>query len=491
MRRLAVLAILLVVLSTTAAPPPPTKVLTYPAAPVKAELDRANLQMAWSLQLPADIVHNGIGSIQLIGTQLYIQLRDGTIVAIDAETGKVDWSRRVGNTYPIIRRLGYDADLVLALDVNRLIALEKKSGIQRWVLDLPDVPVAPPMAGEYLLYVPFSNGRVITYALPETTVMALEKDKKGRTKLAEKVAKIRETVDKVAPLAPTGVNLLSPSTEAGGGRTVSSSSIVTRDATSTNSPTRGATTSMALHKSASYVTKKATAQEIKDAAAEPLFLSSRSPGFRVDNPVLVSPLGILLSGNGRETITFRRDPENPIYKFSTAAPLAMAPVQYGSIAYFACVDGAIYSVDLVAGKVQWQYPAPSSLRQPMVVTDKGVFVTMHQRGLVMINRLTGNAAWIQPDAHSVVAVNKSFVYANDRLGRMLVLDQATGVVLTQVDMSKYNVPFVNDCNDRIILAANDGSVICLHDRGQPVPLTHEGPIIVVPKVVDKSGESAK
>ena len=164
MRRLAVIAILLIVLTSAATPPSPTKTLTHPGVPAKAELDRLNLQLAWSLQLPAYTAKNGIGVIQHIGNQLYIQLRDGTITAVDAETGKVDWSKRVGNTYPVARRLGYDADLVFAMDVNRLIALEKKDGHPRWMLDLPDVPVTPPMAGEYLLYVPFSNGRVFPSA---------------------------------------------------------------------------------------------------------------------------------------------------------------------------------------------------------------------------------------------------------------------------------------------------------------------------------------
>jgi outer membrane protein assembly factor BamB len=474
MRRLTILSILMVVLSTTAAPPVPTKVLTYPIAPTKAELDRVNLQFAWSLQLPADSIHNGIGVMQLIGNQLYVQMRDGTIVAVDAETGQVDWSRRVGTPYPVMRRLGYDEDLVLALDVNRLVALEKKSGVQRWVLDLPDVPVAPPMAGEFLMFVPFTNGRVFTYALPETTVKALEKDRKGREDLREKVAKIREKVNVVAPLAPTGVDLLSRPDDSS-----------RRTASSTAVSTRGGSTSMALHQTPSYVTKDATKEELKEAASRPYFLSSRSPGFRVDHPVLTSPLGIVLSGNGNETVTFRRDPQNPIFKFATATPLAMAPAQYGTTAYFTCVDGTILAVDLVAGKVEWQFAAPSTLRDPLVVTEAGVFATMHQRGLVMIDRKTGSAAWFQPDAQLVLAVNKSYVYANDRLGRLLILDRVTGLVLAQLDSSKFNVPLINVHNDRLILAANDGSLICLHDRDLPKPLSHEGPKIDVPKLFDK------
>ena len=490
MRRFAVLAILLVVLSTSAAPPSPTMTLAYPTAPARADLDRLNLQMAWNLQLPCDAVHNGIGAIQHIGNQLYIQLRDGTIVAVDAETGKIEWSRRIGNAYPVIRRLGYDADLVLALDVNRLIALDKKSGTQRWILELPDAPVSPPMAGDDLLYVPFTNGRVITYALPETRALALEKTREERKDVAERENKIRQKISAAMPLAPTGVNLLKFNSDASGGRGATTSDSTTRSATTSNSTTRSATTSMAMHKSASYITKQSTASEIKDAAAGPLFLSSRSPGFRVDHPVLVSPLGILLSGNNStETLTVRRDPENPIYKFNTAAPLALAPAQYGNSAYFACVDGTISAVDLARGKLLWQTAAPSPLADQMIVTETGVFGALRQGGIVMIDSATGNAAWTQSAAQKLIAVNKSYVYANDRIGRMLVLDRTSGAVLAQFDLSKYNVPFVNDRTDRVILAANDGSVICLRDRDQNTPLLHEAP--PAPKMADKKAEPGK
>jgi hypothetical protein len=329
------------------------------------------------------------------------------------------------------------------------------------------------MAGELLLYVPFANGRVITYALPETVVKALEQDRKGRKAIAEKVAKIRENVGKVAPLVPTGVNLLNA--DASGGRSATSTNVTNRGATTSSSNLRVATTSMALHKSASYTTTRATKEEIADAAIEPTFLSSRSPGFRVDNPVLISPLGLLFSGKSNETLTLRRDPENPSFKFATAAPLAMPPSQFGDSGYFACDDGAVYAVDLAKGKPLWHFAAPSPLKEPMIVTDTGVFGAMRQGGVLMIDRARGNEAWTQPEAQKLVAISKNYVYAYDRIDRLLVLDRATGIVLTQFDMSKFNVPFVNERTDRVILAANDGSLICLRDQGQTEPLRHEVP----------------
>ncbi|MBX7102994.1 MAG: PQQ-binding-like beta-propeller repeat protein [Gemmataceae bacterium] len=458
MRRLFAVVLLFGVGSAGAMPP--SRVLTFPPTPSLPALDRLNLDMAWKLRMPVESRHDGIALIQQIGDQYYVQLRNGTIYALDAKTGTIQWSRRVTNPYPVIRPLGNHPTLVLALDAYRIIGLDKKSGAQQWELTVPEVPVAPPEAGDLLLYVPLSNGRVLTYSLPETTEAILSRDAKGRQQATERIKKIRAIVDTVAGVSPTGIDPRSARGDSYG-----------RTSSPTSFQNRGQSTEMAIRRS-NIVSKDPTPDQIAAASARPLFLSSRSPGFRVDHPVLVSPVGILISGNDQQTLLLRKDVENPTFKFTATAPLAHAPTQFGNVVYFTGVDGAVQAVDLVVGIVKWQVALAALPLQKLVATDSSLYAVTDRLGVVRIDRERGTVLWNQIEARSYVAANDSFVYARDRYGNLLVLDRVTGTPLSRHDLSGFNVPFVSTKDDRIILAANDGSLMCLHDQSQTTPLAH-------------------
>src|SRR5262249_5745018 len=75
-----------------------------------------------------------------------------------------------------------------------------------------------------------------------------------------------------------------------------------------------------------------------------------------------------------------------------------------------------------------------------------------------------------PTGDKVLAVNPKFVYATDRAGRMVVLDRDRGRELSRYNVRDFVVPTANELTDRIYLAANDGLVVCLHDRDYPTPV---------------------
>src|SRR5262249_28425571 len=71
------------------------------------------------------------------------------------------------------------------------------------------------------------------------------------------------------------------------------------------------------------------------------------------------------------------------------------------------------------------------------------------------------------------AVNNKFVYAADSAGRLRVLDRATGKQLSYYEpFREYNFPVHNQTTDRLFLAANNGLLVCLHDREYEKPLVH-------------------
>jgi hypothetical protein len=330
-------------------------------------------------------------------------------------------------------------------------------------LELPEVPIAPPMAGELFLYVPFANGRVQTYAMPETFTKVQQMDSKERTRARQRLAdyrtKFRETEAKTAttgdPRSAGGDKLR--------GRSAAPTTIEQR---SSNATTMNSTTA-----------SRAEARQLlkKDAEApnRPILVLSNSPGFRASFPANVNDVGVLITGQEKEALLLRRDPENPVYRFRTDAPLALAPVEYGHHAYLTCTDATVYSVDLVAGLVDWKFGAGAPVTEQPIITEDSVFVQAANRGLTRIDRKSGAAVWQQPEAVHFQAVNDKFVYANDRFGKLLVLDRKSGAILSHYDLSAFNTVFANRQTDRLILAANDGTVLSLRDQSRAEPMRHQ------------------
>lgn len=476
MKRLATLASVLITL--TAFGQLPSRVLTTPITPSREALDRLNLHLDWRLQLPVESKRDGIANIQHLGQDLFVQLRDGLILCVDAETGTVRWTKRIGNRYPVARKIGYGNDLVFLLDGHRIIALERATGTQRWDLELPELPLAPPMAGDLFMYVPFANGRVQTYALPDTISRVQKLDSVQKDKARQVIIDTRAKLRATDPSATTGAVARPAIVDPTSGRAMTSIGLETRKSTS-----MGETT-----------VNRGELRRIAQVGAEvpdrPTLVISNSPGFRATYPINVNDVGVLITGPGRDALLLRRDPENPVFRFTTDAPMSMPPVDYGTIAYLTSGDSTVQSVDLAAGLINWRFSAGSPIIELPVATEDSVFLQTASRGLIRVDRRTGVAVWIQPEATQFQAVNTKFVYVTDRFGQLLVLDRATGTILSRYDSSDYNIVFPNHQTDRLILASNDGSLLSLHDNGQSRPLEHR-PMQGKPRLPATNGKAGE
>ena len=81
--------------------------------------------------------------------------------------------------------------------------------------------------------------------------------------------------------------------------------------------------------------------------------------------------------------------------------------------------------------------------------EKDLYVTAEGKGLGRLNRDTGEPLWnirkqdYSPEAERILAVNPKFVYAADRVGRLLVLDRKNGAQLSRFDVHDFVFPVVN------------------------------------------------
>jgi hypothetical protein len=213
----------------------------------------------------------------------------------------------------------------------------------------------------------------------------------------------------------------------------------------------------------------------------PLKLWDYQTTKRVYERPAIGARNVLVVGSNGTVIFLNRAGLSPT-EYATEAPVNAPIGQYGNVAYIADQDGVIYALDIDRRVPLWRYTANSGVVRMPQATDQDLFVVVDRGGLIRLDRQTGNKMWQNTDASRFLATNPKFVYATDRIGRLLVLDRQRGLQLAQIDLADFVFPAQNETTDRVLLAANDGTVICLYDKAYPsaLPQQTEGAKIAVP-----------
>lgn len=153
-------------------------------------------------------------------------------------------------------------------------------------------------------------------------------------------------------------------------------------------------------------------------------------------------------------------------------------------------DGNVIAVDLLGGnpegpKIEWRANVGGLLNRQPVATPDGVFVGGHNSGIAKIDTATGEVNWrSEQTVDRVLAVNQEFVYAQDRVGNLLIFDRrgpsntatTRANALAKLPLTGFNVPITNHTTDRMFLAADSGTLVCLRDAAAK----YTRPMAVVP-----------
>lgn len=398
-------------------------VYTAPAIPQREALERLNLKLAWYGFVHNEGRRDGLLSVQLAGRQLLVQTRSGLVTAMDAENGRTLWRTRVGLTYSSALPLGFNRKTVFVVNGTDLYALDRETGSQQWQFSLSGGVSAAPVAGEYQVYISYGNTRLSAYLLPRS-------DQLNEATTLSDVSRYVQSEDAAAGSLPGTFSALP----------VQTWEAVTRD--------------------------------------------------RLEFAPLLGPSGILVTAPEGEVAAWQKFPKEAsgkaieMYRFKLADETVLAaPGHYENMAYVGSQDTNVYAVDIDRGAVVWRYTSGGPVRRTPIATEKDVYVVSDRQGMARIDRATGAPLWRLPrggvyargnaEADRFLAANPKFVYATDPSGRLLILDRATGVKLTTYEGTRdYNVSLSNGDNDRIYLAANNGLIVCLHDREYEKPFRH-------------------
>jgi outer membrane protein assembly factor BamB len=380
---------------------------TRPRIPSRDVLARLNLKEAWHTYIGMDGTHDAIFGVQVLGDQILVQCHSGTVTLLDAQDGTTLWRAQPGKPYMVNESAAHNSRSIFLVRGGELFALDRKTGKIQWHMTLPHGVSATPFADEEHFYLCLLTRELYAYDLPETVQAHLTN-----------------------PLSLTGHDVEAAD----------------------------------LEKAMSVSPRK------PGQLPAPEHLWTYSAETRLERAPLATK--DLLAISGVDGIYFACTKVNgrSLYRFRADAPVTAPLGQYGDIAFMASQDENVYAVDIPKGRMAWRFIAGGPILQKPEIQDDAVYVSPFRGGLFRVDRATGKEIWRNKTAGRFVAANKKFVYTMDRHGHLLVLDKARGNTLSYLDARAYVFPVSNERTDRILLAANNGLILCLHDRDYPQPI---------------------
>jgi hypothetical protein len=198
---------------------------------------------------------------------------------------------------------------------------------------------------------------------------------------------------------------------------------------------------------------------------------------RLVHPPLITRQRVwTLTASPRLLAVLKEDKSPQIDADIPAAPAAAA-AQADDVGYVPLTDGNLLAVRLNSGvgptlKLVWRANVGGLMNRPPVPTHDGVYLSGVGTGVTRVDRQTGELTWRTDATHdTLLAVNREHVYVRDRNGRVHVYDRlrasdlATRLAfpLVSVSLSEFNIPVTNNQTDRILLAADNGLLVCLRD----------------------------
>jgi outer membrane protein assembly factor BamB len=429
------LGALALVAAFAAAEVAPSARFTVPTPPPREVLDRLNLEKGWQEYIPMDGVRDGFDSIQVLPHELLIQTRSGLILLLDAETGKTLWRSRAGIPYRNVNQPAANSTTIVFVNNVTIYGLDRATGAQAWRYRLPGGISAPPVLDEESVFLVTVAERLYNFFLPRVDLAA-----QGTEAEAER-ARINEQI-RAARKGTAGVSRFTSAVESDYELPTGEQPVLVWD-TVVSTWVRQAP--LSTRNILMYAAADGTAVALEKVPAERSGVAER-------------------------------------WRFQADGPIRVQPGKFQDTAYLASQDGNVHAINMNTGRVHWRFTSgqPYSIR-PMVL-EKDVYIASAGQGLMQIDRANGAAPWrvrrgstvldSNVEATRFLAANPKFVYSADGIGRLQVLDHRLGHTLSTLDTRDFVFPVANEQTDRVYLAANNGLIVCLHDKEYKVPVRH-------------------
>lgn len=462
------------------APAQPNNVYSKAVPPEKAVLERLNLKTEWTQFIPVEGNRDALTQVQTIDDQVFVQTRTGTFVVLDALTGKIQWSARLGNgSYGNSHPVAANAQFVFVAHVTKLYAFYRYTGATEFVAELGTTPTVGLTCDVSAVYAvlgmrPGSAGahRVAVYDLPNAIV--INDPVKGPVDKLAQAAKGTATSpvdDLLKRYNPGAINppppplmdapnrpkvLQTPVGGTTGSRTPSLYALPSvvppyNLEMRSPSPSLGTLPSFVppyrLHSDAGkYVQQTPSLGVIPPSVAASLMLADLRPKSvapplrweygltaRVLYQPNLTPTRVWTVLEGETTLALGKSSD--VGRVATevterlTSPISARPSQSGVMQYTPLGNGTLLAVDAASGNlaggisVKWRADVGGINNHSPFVTKDHVYASGDDSGVICVKRDTGAVVWrSDKNADRVIGANEEFVYVRDRQGRFLVYD---------------------------------------------------------------------
>ena len=187
-----------------------------------------------------------------------------------------------------------------------------------------------------------------------------------------------------------------------------------------------------------------------------------------NDAVLWSTLSGRLYCCDREQMTIR-------YMYRANDGMHSPPAYSSDTVFVARKDGYVQAIDLRRGRDRWRFSIGRPVFSSPIYLDGDLYVIESPEGMSCLNAVDGKQKWRSPMVAGFVSASATRLYTTDEIGRLMVLDRRSGLLLGTMDTLALSLPVPNIQNDRIYLASPTGLVQCLRELGATRPLAHNLP----------------
>jgi outer membrane protein assembly factor BamB len=520
--------------------------------PTPAQLRPLNLTPVWTTAIPVEGQKDGVELVQVVdANQVFAQTRSGVLVALDAVTGAQQWAARYDTPYAPVIPVAVNEKYVFAVNVIRLYCFQRYTGVVEWAYNLPMSPQSGPAVDDTHVFITIGSGRVAALAMPNPITMpdkALTRRAEfpGAGTSADPRAANPAAV--VAGRYPSGNRRLLYDDERFEESRIRLSEPAAGLATLQRSPSLSTLPTMAppyrlfddrgkyLFRTESLSTvgslrqpyqlrdpTSASSQRTPSIAAIPpsvarvyelanLMPRSVQPKVswiygstvRIVYPPLLTAQRVWMTTASPVIVAVLKEDKTPQIDASIPDVVAAPGAQAEDIGYLPLADGNLLAVDLTAGgggtlRLVWRANVGGAMDRKPVPRAEGVYVSGVGTGVARVDRKTGLVTWrTEPEHDTLLAVNREHAYVWDRTARVHVYDRLRAgdpvtkqsLPLVSVALPGFSVPVTNGVTDRVMLAGDNGLLVCLRDAspGYARPYVHIAPLHAPPPMPVRQAE---
>lgn len=143
--------------------------------------------------------------------------------------------------------------------------------------------------------------------------------------------------------------------------------------------------------------------------------------------------------------------------------------------FMAARDQSFYSVEAETGRVRWEFITGKPVSVGPVAVGYDLFLILDRGGAVCLDQRNGEPRWSRPNLTGIIAVAGDTVYGSDVEGNLISVDRNDGAVNATVNLRRFTQRIANQLTDRLYMATDAGTIVCLRQTGRRFPTFHRHP----------------